>query len=54
MPTERLSAIYSADSGFIDDPMLAAKNLAYAARQARCRFRFRTEVVVDRPGRPIR
>ncbi len=47
--TERLSAIYNDDSGFIDDPSLAAKNLAYGARQHGARFRYRTEVVaIDR------
>ncbi|MDW3216520.1 MAG: FAD-dependent oxidoreductase [Ilumatobacteraceae bacterium] len=47
----RLSAILSPDAGFIDDPMLAAKNLAYAARRHGAEFRFRTEVVsIDRSG----
>jgi sarcosine oxidase subunit beta len=50
-PDGDLSAIYSPDAGFIDDPMLAAKNLAYAARQHGAEFRFRAEVVsVDRAG----
>lgn len=43
-PSGRLSAIYSPGSGFIDDPMLAARNLAYAARQAGATFRFGAEV----------
>lgn len=47
--TGRLSAIYQADSGFIDDPMLAARNLAFAARRHGAEFSFRSEVVsVDR------
>lgn len=46
---DRLSAIVSDDSGFIDDPTLAARNLAFAARQHGARFRFRAEVVaIDR------
>ena len=43
-PDGELSAIYTPDGGFIDDPMLAAKNLAYAARQHGASFRFRSEV----------
>lgn len=47
----RLSGILSPDAGFIDDPMLAAKNLAFAARQHGAEFRFRTEVTsIDRAG----
>ena len=47
--TEHVSAIYSHESGFIDDPSLAARNLAFAARHHGARFRFRTEVVsIDR------
>lgn len=42
--TERLSAIYTPHGGFIDDPTLAARNLAYAARHHGATFRFRTEV----------
>lgn len=50
-PDGALSAILSPDAGFIDDPMLAAKNLAYAARRYGAEFRFRTEVTsVDRAG----
>ncbi len=46
---EHLSGIYSDNSGFIDDPSLAAKNLAYAAKREGADFRFRTEVVaIDR------
>jgi sarcosine oxidase subunit beta len=47
--TEQLSAIYSHMSGFIDDPTLAARNLAFAARHHGAEFRFRTKVVsIDR------
>ena len=35
--TSELTAFYNADSGFIDDPMLAAHNLANAAAGQRCR-----------------
>ena len=50
-----LTAIYSPDSGFIDDPMLAAKNLAYAACHHGARFRFNTEVVsIDRADGAVR
>lgn len=53
-PDGTLSAILSPDAGFIDDPMLAAKNLAYAARQHGTEFRFRTEVTsVDRAGNAV-
>jgi sarcosine oxidase subunit beta len=46
-----LSAIYNAKCGFVDDPMLAAKNLAFAARRHGAEFRFRSEVVsIDRTG----
>jgi sarcosine oxidase, subunit beta len=44
-----LSAIYNKKCGFMDDPALCAKNLAYAARQHGAAFRFRAEVVsIDR------
>ena len=47
--TGRLTALYSSNCGFIDDPMLSARNLAYAARQHGADFRYRSEVVsVDR------
>lgn len=49
-PDGQLSAIYSPQSGFIDDPMLAAKNLAYAAKQNGAEFRFRTEVTAIEQG----
>lgn len=46
---EELSAIYNRRCGFMDDPMLCAKNLAYAARQHGAEFSFRSEVVsIDR------
>ncbi len=52
--TERLSAIYHAGSGFIDDPSLAARNLAFAAKQHGARFRYRTEVVaIDRSAEAV-
>lgn len=42
---DELTGFYNADSGFIDDPMLAAHNLANAARHHGVEFRFRTAVV---------
>ncbi len=42
--SERLTAIFQPASGFIDDPSLAAKNLAFAARRHGARFRIRSEV----------
>jgi sarcosine oxidase subunit beta len=49
--TSELTAFYNADSGFIDDPMLAARNLAFAARQHSAAFRFREAVVeIGRSG----
>jgi sarcosine oxidase subunit beta len=44
-PSGELSAIFEYESGFIDDPMLSAHNLAYAARQFGTEFRFHAEVV---------
>ena len=38
-------------SGFIDDPMLAAHNLAHAARHHGAEFRFRETVVGITAGR---
>ena len=53
-PDGALSAILSPDAGFIDDPMLAAKNLAFAARRHGAEFRCRTEVTsVDRAGNEV-
>ena len=40
-----MTAFYNADSGYIDDPMLAAHNLAHAARHHGAEFRFRQAVV---------
>lgn len=40
-----ISAIFEPLSGFVDDPMLAARNLAFAARHHGATFRFRSEVV---------
>ncbi|MFN8020193.1 MAG: FAD-dependent oxidoreductase [Acidimicrobiales bacterium] len=40
-----LTALYEGASGFVDDPMLAARNLAYAAKHHGAEFRFHTEVV---------
>ena len=49
--TGELTAIYNADSGYIDDPMLAAHNLAHAARHHGAEFRFRQAVVeIGRQG----
>ena len=51
--TAQLSAIFQPDSGYIDDPMLAAHNLAHAARHHGADFRFRRTVtaVGRRDGR---
>lgn len=44
-----LTAIFEPESGFVDDPMLAARNLAFAARHHGAVFRFHSEVVrIDR------
>lgn len=44
-----LSSIYNKKCGFMDDPMLSAKNLAYAARQNGAEFVFRSNVTsIDR------
>ncbi|MFZ9627902.1 MAG: NAD(P)/FAD-dependent oxidoreductase [Ilumatobacteraceae bacterium] len=49
--TGELTAVIERTSGFIDDPMLAARNLAHAAQQHGARFRFHTEVVgIERQG----
>jgi sarcosine oxidase subunit beta len=46
-----LTAFYNVDSGFIDDPMLAAHNLAHAARHHGAELRFREAVVgMDQSG----
>ena len=44
-----LSAFIDTESGYIDDPMLAAHNLAHAARANGCQFRFgATVTAIDR------
>jgi sarcosine oxidase, subunit beta len=48
--TVELSAFYNADSGYIDDPMLAAHNLAHAARHHGAEFRFRRTVTAIGQG----
>ena len=40
-----LTAIHESLAGFIDDPMLAARNIAHAARHHGATFRFHAEVV---------
>lgn len=40
-----MTAVMEFESGYIDDPMLAAHNLAHAAKQFGAEFRFRCEVV---------
>jgi len=44
-PLGELTAILEPESGFIDDPMLAARNLAHAAKQHGAEFRFHQRVV---------
>ena len=44
-PAGSLTAFHDADSGYVDDPMLAAHNLAHAARHHGARFRFGEAVV---------
>jgi sarcosine oxidase subunit beta len=49
--TSELSAFYEGVSGYIDDPMLAAHNLAHAARHHGAEFRFRRAVTgIGRSG----
>lgn len=49
--TSQLTAIHEPESGFVDDPMLAARNLATAARHHGARFLFRESVVgIERDG----
>ena len=46
-----LTALIEPESGFIDDPKLAAVNLAFAARQHDAQFRFhQTVIAIDRDG----
>ena len=49
--TSELTAFYEDVSGYIDDPMLAAHNLAHAARHHGAEFRFRRTVTGDRADR---
>jgi sarcosine oxidase subunit beta len=51
--TGELTAFYNTESGFIDDPMLAAHNLAFAARRHGATFRFHEAVIAveQRGGR---
>ncbi len=49
--TTEMTAIFEPESGFIDDPMLSAHNLAHAARHHGARFLFQREVVaIERDG----
>ena len=48
--TGELTAFYNPGSGFVDDPMLAAHNLAFAARQHGATFRFHESVVGSTSG----
>jgi sarcosine oxidase, subunit beta len=41
----RLSAVFDADAGYIDDPLLAAHNIAHAARHHGAELRFHQRVV---------
>ena len=42
--SRRLGALWTPDAGFVDDPALAAVNLAHAARRKGAQFRFGTAV----------
>lgn len=44
-PYDQLWALFDPLSGFMDDPMLAAHNMAHAAKTHGAEFRFHTEVV---------
>lgn len=44
-PYDQLWALFDPLSGFMDDPMLAAHNMAHAAKEHGAEFRFHTEVV---------
>ena len=49
-----LTGFYNDDGGFVDDPMLAAHNLAHAARRHGVEFRFRAAVVaINRAGNRV-
>lgn len=41
---EELGALWTPDAGYVDDPSLAARNLAHAAAELGARFRFATTV----------
>ncbi|MGE0137046.1 MAG: NAD(P)/FAD-dependent oxidoreductase [Ilumatobacteraceae bacterium] len=43
--TGRLSAVFDPNAGYVDDPLLAARNVAHAARRLGVQFRFRERVV---------
>jgi sarcosine oxidase subunit beta len=50
-PDDRLlGAIYTPESGYVNDPQLATRNLAQAAEAAGARFRYSTEIVDVRLG----
>jgi glycine/D-amino acid oxidase-like deaminating enzyme len=50
-PSGELGALFTPDAGYVDDPQLAAQNLADAAGELGARFRFhRSVVAVDRAG----
>lgn len=50
-PVGQLGAMFEPDAGHMDDPMLCARNLAYAARQHGAVFRFHEQVVgIERAG----
>src|SRR5215475_12679274 len=50
-PHGELGALYTPDGGYVDDPRLAAANLAAAAAQQGARFAFRRQVTsMDRVG----
>ncbi|MDO8361870.1 MAG: FAD-dependent oxidoreductase [Actinomycetota bacterium] len=52
-PQGELTAIFEPESGFMDDPMLCARNLAFAARGHGAQFRFHQQVagVTQQGGR---
>lgn len=47
-PVGEVGALWTPDGGYVDDPMLAAANLATAAREAGAQFLFRREVTAVR------
>lgn len=47
-PEGELTAYWTPDSGFVDDPQLAAHNLMVAARRCGAEFRFKSEVIAVR------